>query len=131
MGRLKDILQGTGPDIHLAIGAERKVRPYNWPTRARWSRWTEFDRFGFEQGPDFALRAAPWVRSFREESDKYDFRTRTYKRPDRATWTDARWPEEPNDNFKVPRAYRCMRGNWHQLYVRYGGVPQSGWNYRG
>lgn len=129
MGRLKDILQNTGPDIHLAIGAERNVRPYNWPTRGRWSRWTDMPQVHMDQGPDFALRAAPWVRPFREEDKKYDFRTRTYKRPDRATWVDALWPEEPNSQYKVPRAYRCMRGNWHDLSVRHGGVPQPGWNF--
>ncbi|KAJ9662225.1 hypothetical protein H2201_006155 [Coniosporium apollinis] len=126
MDRLKDILQNKGPDIHLAIGGERNVRPYNWPIRARWSRWTDMPH---EQGQDFALRAAPWVRPYREEDKRYDFRTRTYKRPDRATWINALWPEEPNSQYKVPRAYRCMRGNWHDMFIHHRGVPQQGWNF--
>lgn len=99
MGRWKDIFANEGPDIHVAISADNRDALYNRQRRARRSRWTELD----DREPDGALTYRPlWVRFFRGQEKKYDFRTRKYGRPEWDTWTDARWREEPNEDFFYP-----------------------------
>ncbi|KAF2788480.1 hypothetical protein K505DRAFT_201995, partial [Melanomma pulvis-pyrius CBS 109.77] len=109
-GRMKDIIQGKGPDIHVALSADKTDYMWNRPRRARWSRHTNLD----DRGPDAALKYEfPWAR--REDTMKcYDFRTRKYCRPNRYMWTDAVWPDEPNDEFVYPYAMRDIRGEWIQ-----------------
>jgi hypothetical protein len=99
MGRWKDIFANEGPDIHVAISADKRDALYNRQRRARQSLWTELD----DREPDGALTYRPlWVRFFRGQEKKYDFRTRKYRRPEWDTWTNARWQEEPNEDFYYP-----------------------------
>ena len=61
MGRWKDIFANEGPDIHVAISADKRDTLYNRQRRAQWSRWTELD----DREPDGALEnRPPWVRYF-------------------------------------------------------------------
>lgn len=114
MGRWKDIFANEGPDNHVAISVDKRNALYNRQRRARWSRWTELD--GGE--PDGALvYRPPWVRFFRGQEKKYDFRTRKYGRPERDTWTDARWQEEPNEDFSYPYSLRDLDGEWREDHL--------------
>jgi len=62
MGRWKDIFANEGPDIHVAISADKRDALYNRQRRVRRSRWTELD----DREPDGALTYRPlWVRFFR------------------------------------------------------------------
>lgn len=109
MGRWKDIFANEGPDIHVAISADKRDALYNRQRRARCYRWTELD----DREPDGALAyRPPWVRFFRGQEKKYDFRTRKYGRLEWDTWTDARWQEEPNEDFYYPYALRDLDGEW-------------------
>ena len=109
-GRWKDILHGTGPDIHIAISADKMDYMWNRQTRSRWSRHTNLDN----RGPDTTLKYEfPWA-SRRGSSKCYDFRTRRYRRPHHGMWTDALWPEEPNNNVVYPYALRDIMGEWWQ-----------------
>ena len=71
--------------------------------------WTELG----DREPDGALAyRPPWVLFFRGQEKKYDFRTRKYGRPKWDTWTDARWQEEPNEDFYYPYVLRDLDGKW-------------------
>ncbi|OCK85827.1 hypothetical protein K432DRAFT_286107 [Lepidopterella palustris CBS 459.81] len=106
LGRWKDIIHGTGPDIHISISADKKDHMHNRQRRARWAKWTHLD----DRGPDGALRDPVWAR----KPKRYDFRTRKYCYPCSRTWTDARWGDEPNDHFPFPYAIRDTLGQWWQ-----------------
>ena len=97
MGRWKDIFANEGPDIHVAIIADKLdaliidkgelsgLDGRNWTTESQKEPWKIGHR-GFGISTD----------------KKYDFRTRKYGRPEWDTWTDARWQEEPNEHFYYP-----------------------------
>lgn len=112
-GRLKDILQGRGPDVFISIKGEKG--PWKGPTRARWSRWADLSTIDY----DDALTPPWWARRY----GRYDFRTRRYKQPDAHTWSDARWREGARDKF--PLAYRCRHGGWYQLWEVPLGQPHG------
>jgi hypothetical protein len=109
-GRMKDILQSKGPDIHVAFSADKRDYMSNRPSRARWSRHSNLD----DRDRDSALKyELPWVG--RRGTDKcYDFRTRTFVSPYKNMWTDALWSEEPNNDYAYPYATRDYRGEWSQ-----------------
>jgi len=67
----------------------------NWTQRARRS-----------------LDISATVGSVFSRTRKDDFRTRKYGRPEWDTWTDARWQEEPNEDFYYPYALRDPDGEW-------------------
>ncbi|KAF2133274.1 hypothetical protein P153DRAFT_363488 [Dothidotthia symphoricarpi CBS 119687] len=115
LGRMKDILSGTGPDIHLSISADKRDHMYNRQRRPRWSNWTNLD----DSGPDHSIssKRAPWTQmgilGGRTPGMSYDFRTRKYAMPDRYTWTDAVWQRDA-DKYTYPEAVRTLRGKWYQ-----------------
>ncbi|KAF2712323.1 hypothetical protein K504DRAFT_371777 [Pleomassaria siparia CBS 279.74] len=108
LGRWKDILQGKGPDIHIALSADKMDYMWNRQRRTRWGRHTNLD----DGGPDGSLRyELPWIG--RSGTDTcYDFRTRKYGKPNRNMWTDALWPEERN--WAYPYAMKNVKGEWAQ-----------------
>ncbi|KAF2843265.1 hypothetical protein M501DRAFT_906598, partial [Patellaria atrata CBS 101060] len=112
-GRWKDLLSGQGPDIHIRISGEKRTRPWDGPSRARWSRWTE-DAFVAPWETEQPLPSPFWAR--RKAHEKYDFRTRkfTKRNPDPSCWTDVRWQYPPNDHFRDPYAFRDLDGRWWQ-----------------
>ncbi|KAJ4316315.1 hypothetical protein N0V94_005524 [Neodidymelliopsis sp. IMI 364377] len=116
-GRMKDILQDKGPDIHVAISADKMDYMTNRQRRSRWSGWTCLD----DRNPDLALSSkkyAPWTNNAalggRAPGLSYDFRTRKYVKADEGTWTDASWQQEPNAQHTYPEAVRNFYGGWFQ-----------------
>jgi hypothetical protein len=109
MGRWKDLLQNKGPDIHVSIGADKGDHLYNRQRKPRWAEWTHMD----PRGPDGALPAARWTRKHRRPGVSYDFKTRKYGRENGNTWTDVRWPMEPNEGMPA-YAYRDLNNRWWQ-----------------
>ncbi|KAF2241600.1 hypothetical protein BU26DRAFT_174215 [Trematosphaeria pertusa] len=112
-GRMKDILRGTGPDIHVTISADKRDYMHNRQRRARWAKHTALD----DRGPDGALKyRLPWVESGllggRDSRKKYDHWTRQYRKPHWWMCTDAIY-QGSNDGV-FPDAVRDMRGNWYQ-----------------
>lgn len=108
-GRFKDILTGKGPDIHIAISAEKGEYMHNRLRKSRWSRHTILD----DRDPDGSLsqKKTPWIKSRGDQA--YDFRTRTYRSPYRHMWTDAIWN---GARGKHPSAYRNVYGDWRQQH---------------
>ena len=96
-GRLTDIFTGKGPDIWIG-------RQYsNGPHRPVWSGWKTpgrypedtlvWDNLGYQYRKDNTVRPPTWAR--RSKDEKYDFRSRTYRRPRAGVWSDVKW-----SNFK-------------------------------
>ncbi|KAK3078070.1 hypothetical protein LTS18_008521 [Coniosporium uncinatum] len=129
MGRWKDIITGKGPDMY--VGSHRG-RGYGWdkPSRGQWSKWANNPAY-----PGIPLEAwerntrttsMPWAQ--RSSERPYDFLRREYAKPKPYTWTDARWPDEPNGQYKQPAAYRCGHGDWFGInHAWQGGAPLQGW----
>lgn len=127
-GRVKDILQDKGPDIHIAISADKMDYMRNRQHKSRWSGWTCLD----DRDLDLSMspkKWAPWTNNGalggRAPGLSYDFRTRKYGKANKYTWTDAKWQPEPNAQHMFPEALRSFSGNWYQdqhyvpLYRRY------------
>jgi hypothetical protein len=116
MGRLMDILQNKGPDMYLTKNAHRLDYMANRPTRERWAGWTNLDDRDAYNSLN-SRKFAPWVQKGifggRERGLGYDFRTRKYGVPNRATWTDARW-QSGSKEYKWPEAIRNVYGDWYQ-----------------
>ncbi|KAF1978497.1 hypothetical protein BU23DRAFT_449678 [Bimuria novae-zelandiae CBS 107.79] len=116
-GRLKDILQGKGPDIHLTMSAKRQDYDNNRPLHGNWTGWDYLDwritglpgippwpgQFQFP-GPSWADRK-PWM--------KYNFKTRKYESLDPIMCTGAIW-QGPRKNTDFPDQYRNVWGDWRQ-----------------
>lgn len=128
-GRLKDILQDKGPDIHIAISADKMDYMQNRQRRSRWSGWTCLD----DRDTDLSMSSkkyAPWTSNGalggRAPGLSYDFRTRKYGKANKYTWTDVKWQQEPSAQHTYPEALRSFHGNWYQdqhyvpLVNRYG-----------
>lgn len=118
-GRMKDILQGKGPDIHIAISADKMDYMVNRPSRSRWSDWTCLDdRYEAQDLAMSSAKYAPWTRNCalggRNERLSYDFRTRRYGKHNKYTWTDVQWQPEPNRTRVYPEAFRSLAGDWYQ-----------------
>lgn len=116
-GRMKDVLQNQGPDIHVAISADKMDYMRNRQHKSRWSEWTCLD----DRHEDFSMdseRFAPWTHNGalggRAPGVSYDFRTRKYGKANKATWTDVKWQPEPNAQHVYPEALRSFHGKWHQ-----------------
>lgn len=116
-GRMKDILQDKGPDIHVTLSAEKMDYMKNRQSKSRWSDWTYLD----DRDKDLSISSdkyAPWTHKAllggRAPGQRYDFRTRKYSNPNRYTWTDAKWQSEPNDEHIYPEAFRSLTGDWYQ-----------------
>ncbi|KZM28405.1 uncharacterized protein EKO05_0004864 [Ascochyta rabiei] len=128
-GRMKDILQDKGPDIHVAISAEKMDYMKNRQHKSRWSGWNCLD----DGDVDLAMSSkkyAPWTSNGalggRAPGLSYDFRTRKYGKANKYTWTDVKWQPEPNTQHAYPEAVRSFHGDWYQdihyipLMRRYG-----------
>ncbi|KAF2086580.1 hypothetical protein K490DRAFT_15041, partial [Saccharata proteae CBS 121410] len=104
--RLRDILTNRGPDIHLSITADKRLRPFDRPTKSRWSEWTVFDD-AEGVANDNSIEGPAWAK--REGGKKYDFRTRRWRRPEVGCWSDVAWE---GGWGKWPRAMRDVEGRW-------------------
>lgn len=110
-GRWKDIVTGRGPDMHVSISGDSRDRQKDWPSRARWSGWKDLADPTEDKGG--SMPTIPWTK--RGVDEKYDFRKRRYVRPDKKSWTDAKWQRPPNNHFTRPRAFRDIEGQyWEQ-----------------
>lgn len=125
-GRIKDVLQNKGPDIYVAFGARKGDCVSNRPTRAQWAQQTfeladRGETYGFN-----SKKYSPF--GGRTSGLSYDFRTRKYRPPYGAMWTDAVWQQESYKNRKwnpYPEAVQFLDGQWWQdpqyLPNRWGG----------
>ncbi|KAF9740235.1 hypothetical protein PMIN06_007039 [Paraphaeosphaeria minitans] len=111
LGRLKDILQGKGPDIHLSISAQKNDYMWNRPVKERWSGW-RINRSGSLYGwpGQKRLQGPPWVG---KQTKLYDFCTRKYDDWHPDMWTDAIW-QGPRKNSEWPHQIRDVSGMWYQ-----------------
>lgn len=114
-GRLKDILQGKGPAIHLSISAQKNDHATNRPLHGRWTHWEDLDsRFDDPYNDDwpgqYSFKGPCWVS---DGSKKYNFYTRKYEDYHPKMWTDAIW-QGPHKNTKWPDQYRRVTGTWQQ-----------------
>ncbi|EUC36998.1 hypothetical protein COCCADRAFT_86532 [Bipolaris zeicola 26-R-13] len=119
-GRMKDILRNTGPDIYIGFGARSTDCVSSRPPRSQWAGYPHLDESGMSCGFN-SQKFAPWTKSRmlggRQCGLSYDFRTRKHAEPNRSTWTDAIWQQEPYRNRKsnhYPEAVRMVNGVWFQ-----------------
>ncbi|KAJ4382162.1 hypothetical protein N0V86_002493 [Didymella sp. IMI 355093] len=116
-GRMKDILQDKGPDIHIAISADKMDYMKNRQHKSRWADWTCLDNRDRDVSMS-SVTYAPWTHNGalggRAPGLSYDFRTRKYGTADRHTWTDVKWQPEPNCKNLYPEAFRSYYGDWYQ-----------------
>jgi hypothetical protein len=111
-GRTKDILTGKGPDIHVTVSAKKMDYMANRQRRDTWGNHLDLD----DRHHDYrGTLQAPWASHFRRDPySKYDFLTRTYRRPDKNMMTDAIWKEGvPQKQCPFPRAFRDPGGQWY------------------
>lgn len=123
LGRLKDILKGTGPDIHVSISAQKGDYMHNRSRKSIWSVHTNLD----DRSPDVSFRTV-WLGT-RRRNEAYDFKTRKYRSRYGEMWTDATWDQNVRHGY--PSAFRDIYGHWYQqsphaerdwLYQNYGYV---------
>ncbi|KAF2645086.1 hypothetical protein P280DRAFT_514539 [Massarina eburnea CBS 473.64] len=111
LGRVKELLQGKGPDMHIAISADKMDYMHNRQRRAKWGNHLNIDG---NQGPE-TLSAPWWVGSGivggRDNRLKYDYWTSKYVKPYEGMWTDAIW-QGPNRKTPWPEQYRDVYGYW-------------------
>lgn len=110
-GRTKDILTGKGPDIHVTVSANKMDYMANRQRKDTWGNHLDLDDRHHDH---LGTLQAPWARRLRRDPDfKYDFQTRTYRRPYHHMMTDAIWREGASQKgCPYPRAYRDVYGNW-------------------
>lgn len=103
--RLKDLFSSTGPDMWVGKQGD------DGPNRNAWTHWGygaeagwRFDNMGYRDRRDGYPDRPPEfpILGHRSVEQKYDFRTRKYKRPGYRDWSDVKWDR---------------RGQW-PLYVR-------------
>ncbi|KAF3036053.1 hypothetical protein E8E12_005010 [Didymella heteroderae] len=116
-GRIKDILQDKGPDIHIAISADRMDYMKNRQHKSRWAGWTCLN--GRDRDVSMSsVKYAPWTHNAalggRAPGLNYDFRTRRYGKANSQTWTDVKWQPESNGKHLFPEAFRSFYGDWYQ-----------------
>ncbi|KAJ4334720.1 hypothetical protein N0V87_006629 [Didymella glomerata] len=135
-GRMKDILQDKGPDIHIAMSADKMDYMKNRQHKSRWADWTCLDNRDRDVSMS-SVKYAPWTHNGalggRAPGLSYDFRTRKYGQANPKTWTDIKWQPEPNGKHMFPEALRSFYGDWYQdnnyipltkRYPRLAHVPQ-------
>ncbi|KAH7045939.1 hypothetical protein B0J12DRAFT_537837, partial [Macrophomina phaseolina] len=113
LGRWKDIMTGHGPDIHVAINVGMRQRKENSATKAQWSRWNDLaDSTGEVEGPK-----APLFWAKRGSDQWCDFRKRKYVRPNKRSWTNAKWENATAKCTNKPKAFRDVDGqHWEQQH---------------
>ncbi|KAJ5747957.1 uncharacterized protein N7511_009653 [Penicillium nucicola] len=152
--RFLDVLQGKGPDIYVGTIKDPKSKsesnhnnqhenenetmdPHTHsqtyshshsqsktsPSREEWTRWNIDPKNEEGEAANYSL--LPWVK--RKPGERYDFRTRTYAVPNRATWSRVEFCDGPEKGkwyerrevHRVPRRYWDPNGeiypaeNWH------------------
>jgi hypothetical protein len=116
--RAKDILTGKGPDIHVTVSANKMDYMHHRHRKETWGNHLNIDDRRHEP---LATLQAPWANRFRRDPNfRYDFLTRTYRRPDRHMMTDAIWKEGVSrKQCPFPRAFRDSNGDWwdHDPYA--------------
>ena len=119
MGRLKDIIQGKGPDIHLTMSANKHDYMTNRPLHGRWSGWETLDQ-RMRPGPSmwqgqYKLPAPCWVKNTsafgRKPAMLYNFATRKFEKFHPSMWTDAIW-QGPHKHDGWPDQHRDVFGHW-------------------
>ena len=121
LGRMKDILQGKGPDIFVGSAADARDFVAKRPSRSQWSKHVNLDD-RFSEPAFNPTKFAPWTEGGvlsggRSREMVYDFRTRKYVDRHPRMWTDARWQPDPYKNRKwnmFPEALRDVYGGWWQ-----------------
>ena len=108
-GRLADILTGNGPDIWIGRQYSRG------PHRPVWSGWTTkgryprdalvWDNLGYPYRKDNTVLPPSWA--CRGDEERYDFKSRRYRRPRAGVWSDVKWS---NDKPHVPLYHRDRYG---------------------
>jgi hypothetical protein len=94
--RLKDVLQGKGPDIFIGD----IDTPFIRPTRGRWSRWPDI------YGDPGAHHALPPILPFTDRGEKrYDFRKRRYRVPRHNTWSYVAYQTIDDPNWQSQKAF--------------------------
>ncbi len=107
--RLSDIFTGKGPDIWISRQYSRE------PHRPVWSGWKTtgyypegalvWDNLGYPYRKDNMASPPSWAH--RGEEEKYDFKSRRYRRPKAGVWSDVKWSnQEPH----VPLYHRDRFG---------------------
>lgn len=122
MGRLADIMQNRGPDIHVMTHrGQRGNLSLGWdaPRRGQWSRWAELDDNPENELAGNFCRVAPpmpWAR--RGPAKKYDFRTRKWVNLRNDLWSDVEWEAGARTNDQIPRRWRDADGYWWRVEQR-------------
>ncbi|KAF2019584.1 hypothetical protein BU24DRAFT_336094, partial [Aaosphaeria arxii CBS 175.79] len=110
MSRLRDILRGEGPDMHVTIGAEKDDYMHIRQRKSQWARHRNLDN----SAPDYSLKTnLPGTKI--NPCEAYDFRTRKYVHLHRDMWTDALRMPDPRETYGYPYALRDIYGEWKQL----------------
>lgn len=98
--RFTDILSGKGPDMWAGKQGD------DGPNRQAWTHWgyglwshlQGFDNMGYHNGRDnWPGDPDHWVLGRRPTTEKYDFKTRKYKRPRPGDWSDVKWDRQGRD----------------------------------
>jgi hypothetical protein len=128
LGRLKDAVTGSGPDVYVVANGDRRTLMRDMPRRDQWSNWDSTGMRGLgdanwrgaSEDMDWYPRAdfepAPWAR--REKGEVYNFRTRKYKRITGLNkggfWSDAHYPKGQRKGKRaLPTCWREWDGEWH------------------
>lgn len=112
-GRIKDILQGKGPDIHVTISADKMDYMHNRQRKQEWAKWRHLD----DRDPDDALRSPSWITNpllgGRNPGERYDFYSRRYRNEYPGMWSDALWLARKKHAI-FPDTLRNNYGEWFQ-----------------
>lgn len=118
-GRVRDVLTGKGPDIHIG-----KLE-HAWDLRqSRWSRWPEYDLQAI-----FNDHSKPPAKHADRKDKRYNFKTRRYEKPkllekpERQAWSYARWSSHRKNPYLLE--YRDIHGRWFVEPDPDHGVPGS------
>ncbi|MCJ1486523.1 hypothetical protein MMC06_006700 [Schaereria dolodes] len=98
-GRFKDVLTGKGPNIWVSHRGTKD------PTRPLWSEWRDYDNLGY---PNRLEKERPGRTDIKGRS--YDFKSRTYRRPQPGIWSDAKWSYWKNGGHYDARYVRGSDG---------------------
>ena len=108
--RWKDVFSGKGPDMWVTKQGD------DGPHRDTWTQWGygdiygRFDNLGYRYHLDGGVDGPQsWPLGSRSTDEKYDFRTRRYKRPSYKDWSDVKWDRKG----RYPLYYRNGYGDSH------------------
>ena len=132
--RFFDVLTNKGPDIYVGVIGEKKKKKESssWisvpaststipklPEKTNWSGW--------ENNNSTNNAVFPWAR--RDIDERYDFRQRKYKIPDRGTWCRVEYCSMPERTgwrrFGWQKTHRVPRRYWDGIGEEY---PANYWH---